>query len=183
MRLFLNCEAGTAPRRGLAESQACISSSDTGTANCRMIVAPLDCRFTCIWHLASGALGMSSVLNEHAAPAKTGKLQLGDTEVELPVVIGTENEKAIDISHLRAETGFITLDEGYVNTGTTTSAITYLDGEKGVLRTAATRSRRWPRSAAFLEVSYLLIYGELPNAEQLETSAIICGGTPCCTRT
>ena len=77
---------------------------------------------------------MSSVLNEHAAPAKTGKLQLGDTEVELPVVIGTENEKAIDISHLRAETGFITLDEGYVNTGPTTSAITYLDGEKGVLR-------------------------------------------------
>ena len=64
----------------------------------------------------------------------TGKLKLGNQEVELPVVVGTENEHAVDISKLRAQTGYITLDEGYVNTGATTSAITYLDGEEGILR-------------------------------------------------
>jgi citrate synthase len=119
--------------------------------------------------LASGVLGMSSVLNRDAAPAKTGKLHLGETEIELPLVVGTENEKAIDISHLRAETGFITLDEGYVNTGATTSAITFLDGEKGILRYRGYPIEVLAKECTFLEVSYLLIYGELPNAEQLET--------------
>ena len=112
---------------------------------------------------------MSSVVNRDAAPAKTAKLNLGDTEIDLPVVEGTEQEKAIDISHLRAETGFITLDEGYVNTGATTSTITYLDGEKGVLRYRGYPIEVLAKECRFLETSYLLIYGELPNAEQFET--------------
>ena len=112
---------------------------------------------------------MSSVANQNAAPAKTARLHLGDVEVEVPIVEGTEQEKAIDISHLRAESGFITLDEGYVNTGATTSAITYLDGEKGVLRYRGYPIEVLAKECRFLETSYLLIYGELPNAEQLET--------------
>jgi len=94
---------------------------------------------------------------------------LGDVEVDVPVIEGTEQEKAIDISHLRADTGFITLDEGYANTGATTSAITYLDGEQGVLRYRGYPIEVLAKQCSFVETSYLLIYGELPNAEQLET--------------
>ena len=113
---------------------------------------------------------MSSVVNrDAAAPAKTARLQLGDVEVDVPVIEGTEQEKAIDISHLRADTGFITLDEGYANTGATTSAITYLDGEQGVLRYRGYPIEVLAKECSFVETSYLLIYGELPNAEQLET--------------
>ncbi|HVU89194.1 MAG TPA: citrate synthase [Pirellulales bacterium] len=112
---------------------------------------------------------MSSVANQNAAPSKTAKLLLGDVEVDVPIVEGTEQEKAIDISHLRAESGFITLDEGYVNTGATTSAITFLNGEKGVLRYRGYPIEVLAKECRFLETSYLLIYGELPNAEQLET--------------
>ncbi len=64
----------------------------------------------------------------------SAKLLYKDRELELPVITGTEQESAVDISKLRAETGLITLDEGYVNTGSTTSAITFLDGEQGILR-------------------------------------------------
>ena len=63
-----------------------------------------------------------------------GRLQVGGREIDLPVVVGTENEHAVDISKLRAQTGYITLDDGYGNTGSTTSAITFLDGEQGILR-------------------------------------------------
>jgi citrate synthase len=108
-------------------------------------------------------------MNGDAAPAKTAKLRLGETEIDVPVVEGTEHEKAIDISHLRAETGYITLDEGYVNTGATTSAITFLDGEKGILRYRGYPIEVLAKECRFLETSYLLIYGELPNAEQLDT--------------
>ena len=66
--------------------------------------------------------------------SETAKLVIGDRELELPVVVGTEGERGVDISRLRAETGYITLDEGYVNTGSTKSAITFIDGEKGILR-------------------------------------------------
>ena len=84
---------------------------------------------------------MSSVVNPNAAQAKTAKLNLGDVELDLPIIEGTEQEKAIDISHLRAKRGFITLDEGYVNTGATTSAITFLDGERECSATAVIRSK------------------------------------------
>ena len=92
-----------------------------------------------------------------------GKLKLGSQEVDLPVVTGTEHEQAIDISRLRSQTGFITLDEGYVNTGATTSAITFLDGEKGVLRYRGYPIEVLAERSDFVEVSYLLIYGELPT--------------------
>jgi citrate synthase len=83
--------------------------------------------------------------------------------------VGTENERALDISKLRSETGYITLDEGYVNTGSTTSSITYLDGENGVLRYRGYPVEVIAQQCDFVETSYLLIYGELPNAEQLDS--------------
>ncbi|MFM9114791.1 MAG: citrate (Si)-synthase, partial [Planctomycetota bacterium] len=66
--------------------------------------------------------------------SEVAKLKLPDREVDLPILVGTEKEPAIDISKLRAESGYVTLDEGYMNTGATTSSITYLDGEVGTLR-------------------------------------------------
>ncbi len=87
---------------------------------------------------------------------------------ELPVVEGTENEKGIDISKLRALSGLITLDPGFKNTGSTKSAITYLDGENGILRYRGYSIEELAENASFLEVSYLVIYGELPNKSQYE---------------
>lgn len=85
-----------------------------------------------------------------------------------PVVEGTEGEKAIDIAKLRDLTGYITLDTGYKNTGATKSAITFLDGELGVLRYRGYPIEQLASKASFLEVSYLLIYGELPTQAQLD---------------
>ncbi len=100
--------------------------------------------------------------------SETARIILEGKEYEFPVIVGTENEKAIDISKLRASTGYITLDFGYKNTGSTKSAITYLDGENGVLRHRGYSIEELADNASFLEVAYLLIYGELPNKEQLE---------------
>ncbi len=91
------------------------------------------------------------------------------TRIELPIVTGTENERAIDISQLRAKTGYITLDHGYANTGSCFSAITYLDGEAGILRYRGIPIEELAEHSTFVEVSYLLIYGELPTKEQLES--------------
>jgi citrate synthase len=99
---------------------------------------------------------------------EAAKLRSGDREIDLPIVEGTENERALDISQLRALSGFITLDEGYVNTGATLSAITYLDGEKGILRYRGYPIELLATNCDFVEVSYLLIYGELPSAAQLQ---------------
>lgn len=96
------------------------------------------------------------------------RIILEGKEYEFPVIVGTENEKAIDISKLRATTGYITLDLGFKNTGSTKSAITYLDGENGVLRHRGYSIEELADNASFLEVAYLLIYGELPNKQQLE---------------
>jgi citrate synthase len=87
---------------------------------------------------------------------------------ELPVIEGTENEKAIDISKLRGQSGLITMDPGYKNTGATKSAITYLDGEKGILQYRGYSIEELAEKASFVEVSYLLFYGELPTASQLD---------------
>ena len=100
--------------------------------------------------------------------SETARIILEGKEYEFPVIVGTENEKAIDISKLRASTGYITLDLGYKNTGSTKSAITYLDGENGVLRHRGYSIEELADNASFLEVAFLLIYGELPNKEQLE---------------
>ncbi len=100
--------------------------------------------------------------------SETAKISIQGKEIELPVLIGTENEVAIDISDLRAETGAITLDIGYKNTGATASAITYLDGELGILRHRGYSIEDLAENATFLEVAYLLINGELPTIAEYE---------------
>jgi citrate synthase len=98
--------------------------------------------------------------------SETAQLTLGGETYEFPVVTGSENEKAIDISSLRSKTGYITLDIGYKNTGSTNSAITYLDGENGVLRYRGYPIEQLAGQSEFLEVAFLLIYGELPTTEE-----------------
>ena len=87
---------------------------------------------------------------------------------ELPVFVGSEGEKAIDIAKLRDMSGYITLDFGYKNTGATTSAITFLDGEEGILRYRGYPIEQLAAKSSFIEVSYLLLNGELPNQRQLD---------------
>ncbi|MFM7075915.1 MAG: citrate synthase [Planctomycetaceae bacterium] len=96
------------------------------------------------------------------------RLEIDGKTVELPVVVGTENERGLDISKLRAQSGAITLDEGFVNTGSTTSSITFLDGEKGILRYRGYPIEVLAEKCDFVEVSYLLIYGKLPTADELQ---------------
>ena len=99
----------------------------------------------------------------------TATLEINGEKFEFPLVKGTENETAIDIKSLRAATkGIITLDSGYKNTGSCESAITFLDGEKGVLRYRGYSIEELAEKADFLEVAYLLIFGELPTGNQLE---------------
>jgi citrate synthase len=86
---------------------------------------------------------------------------------DLPVVVGTQNEKAIDIRNLRAESGLITLDDGYGNTGSCSSAITYVDGEKGILKYRGYLIEALATKATFVETAYLLIFGDLPTASEL----------------
>ena len=100
--------------------------------------------------------------------SKSAKLTYNGKEIELPLLTGTENEDAIDISKIRSETGLITLDKGYKNTGATTSKITYLDGEKGILRHRGYSIEELASKSSFTEVCYLLIYGELPTKDQLD---------------
>ena len=96
------------------------------------------------------------------------RLILEGKEYELPVVVGTEGEKAFDISSLRKATGYITLDKGYENTGSCRSAITFIDGEKGILRYRGYPIEELAARSTFTEVAYLLLYGELPTHAQLE---------------
>jgi citrate synthase len=100
--------------------------------------------------------------------SEIAKLVVRGKEVELPVIEGTEHEVAIDISKLRAQTGVITLDDGYVNTGSCKSAITFIDGDKGILRYRGYNIEELAEKSTFLEVAYLLIYGELPTKDQFE---------------
>ena len=100
--------------------------------------------------------------------SKTATLEYNGEKYEFPVTIGTEDEIAIDIKTLRANSGIITLDPGYKNTGSCESAITYLDGEKGILRYRGYTIEELAEKADFLEVAYLLIFGELPTQSQLD---------------
>ncbi|SFT39259.1 citrate synthase [Algoriphagus locisalis] len=100
--------------------------------------------------------------------SESAKLSFKGQDYEFPVITGTENESAIDIAKLRASSGLITLDPGYKNTGATKSAITFLDGEEGILRYRGYRIEDLAEKSTFLEVSYLLIYGELPTQVQYE---------------
>jgi citrate synthase len=100
--------------------------------------------------------------------SNTAKLILDGKEYEFPVLVGSENEVAINIDALRSLSGAITLDTGYKNTGACSSNITFLDGEEGILRYRGYSIEELAESANFLEVSFLLIFGELPTAAQLE---------------
>ena len=113
----------------------------------------------------SGALEGKTSMNQ--AKAKVAKLTIDDREIDLPIVEGSEQERAVDIGKLRATTGFVTIDEGYVNTGSTVSEITFLDGEKGILRYRGYPIEQLAAECDFIEVAYLLIYGELPTADEL----------------
>ncbi len=99
--------------------------------------------------------------------AEEAKLIINGSEQILPVIVGSEGEKAIDIGKLRKSTGYVTIDPGYKNTESTTSAITYLDGEKGILRYRGYPIEQLAEHSSFVEVSYLLIFGNLPNDAQL----------------
>lgn len=100
--------------------------------------------------------------------SKIATLEVDGKRIELPVITGSENESAIDINKLRDLTGIITIDPGYKNSGSCTSEITFLDGELGILRYRGYSIEDLAEKASFLEVSYLLIFGELPTAEELE---------------
>lgn len=99
--------------------------------------------------------------------SKIATLEVDGKKIELPVITGSENESAVDINKLRDLTGFITLDPGYKNSGSCTSEITFLDGELGILRYRGYSIEDLAEQASFPEVSYLLIFGELPTAQQL----------------
>ena len=95
--------------------------------------------------------------------SETARLIVGDTEFELPLVVGTEGERAIDIRQLRDQTGLITLDPGYGNTGSCQSAITFVDGERGILRYRGIPIEQFENDPNFVEVAWLLICGQLPT--------------------
>lgn len=100
---------------------------------------------------------------------KTGTIRLGDHNFEFPIIEGSEGETAIDTRTLRAQSGCITFDEGYGNTGSCQSEITFIDGEKGILRHRGYPIEELAESSQFLETAYLVIYGELPTDKQLAT--------------
>src|SRR6187402_1933422 len=99
--------------------------------------------------------------------SKTAILELDGKKYEFPVIVGTENEVAIDINKLRDLSGAITMDPGYKNSGSCKSEITFLDGEEGILRYRGYAIEDLAEKANFLEVSYLVIFGELPTEKQL----------------
>jgi citrate synthase len=100
--------------------------------------------------------------------SEIAEIILDGKKFEFPVITGTEGEKAIDISKLRDETGYVTLDTGYKNTGATKSAITFLDGEAGILKYRGYPIEQIAEKSSFIEVAYLLIYGDLPTITELE---------------
>ncbi len=111
---------------------------------------------------------MSSVLEKKSA-SEIARLELGGKSYEMPVVTGSEKERGLDISKLLATTGCTTLDEGYANTGSTQSSVTFLDGDRGILRYRGYPIEQLAAKCDFLEVAHLLIYGELPNEAELAT--------------
>jgi len=108
------------------------------------------------------------VTTETGTRADVATLRIGERETELPIVRGTEGDDAVDIAKLRSDTGLITIDHGYGNTGSCASAITFLDGEAGILRYRGYPIEQLAEHSTFLEVAYLLIWGDLPTSEQLQ---------------
>ena len=107
--------------------------------------------------------------NRTLSAAETATITVDGRSADLPVVHGTDGDDGIDIGQLRAQTGLVTLDNGYGNTGSCTSAITYLDGDAGILRYRGYPIEQLAEQSTFLEVAYLLIYGELPSKAKLES--------------
>ena len=99
--------------------------------------------------------------------SKTASLKLDDKEIVLPIVVGTEGERGVDVRKLRDDTGYITFDDGYANTGACESKVTFIDGEKGILRYRGYGIEELAEKSNFIETAYLLIYGELPTTAQL----------------
>jgi citrate synthase len=95
-------------------------------------------------------------------------IQVGDTKLDVPIVVGTEDEKAIDVAQLRAKTGYVTLDPAFMNTASTKSAITFIDGDKGILRYRGIPIEQLAEHSTFVETAYLLIYGHLPTEPELK---------------
>ncbi|MGH7438128.1 MAG: citrate/2-methylcitrate synthase, partial [Polyangiaceae bacterium] len=90
-------------------------------------------------------------------------ITIGDTKFEAPVIVGSEGERAIDVGQLRAKTGYVTIDPAFMNTASTQSAVTFIDGDKGILRYRGIPIEQLAEQSSFVEVAYLLIYGHLPN--------------------
>lgn len=111
--------------------------------------------------------------DEENSMNETAKLIVDGRTFELPIVRGTEGEKALDISHLRKETGLITLDPGYANTGSCESSITFMDGEKGVLRYRGIPVEQLAERSSFVETAYLLINGTLPTRHELTRFSVM----------
>jgi len=105
---------------------------------------------------------------KNLATGQNAKIILPDSTLEMPIIQGTENERAVDIAELRAKTGYITIDHGFMNTGSCISAITYIDGDKGILRYRGIPIEQLAEKATFVEVAYLLIHGELPTQKELD---------------
>ena len=99
--------------------------------------------------------------------SKEAKLELDGKSYSLPTVVGSEGEQAVDVSSLRAATNYITLDDGYGNTGSCTSKITFIDGDQGILRYRGIPIEELAEKSNFIETAYLIIYGELPNPAQI----------------
>jgi len=101
------------------------------------------------------------------------KIEFEGKIYEFPIVVGTEGEKAIDISNLRQMTGLITLDPGYANTGSCMSAITFMDGEKGILRYRGIPVEELAEHSSFIETAFLLINGRLPTRNELKRTSVL----------
>ena len=102
------------------------------------------------------------------AVAENARIHIGGHDLEFPVVVGTENERGIDITNLRAKTGVVTLDPAFMNTASTVSSVTHLDGEKGILRYRGIPIEELGEKSTFVETAYLLIYGKLPTRPELD---------------
>jgi len=110
---------------------------------------------------------MSATNTMQGTATETATITVGGKSISLPVVKGTENERAVDISQLRKETSFVTLDHGYMNTGACLSSITFIDGEEGILRYRGYPIEQLAEHSTFTETAYLLLYGRLPTQSEL----------------
>jgi citrate synthase len=111
--------------------------------------------------------------------ANSAQLSIDGKSIDLPILVGSEGEKAIDIRQLRAQTGYVTLDQGFMNTGAVTSNIAFIDGDAGILHYRGIPIEELAEKSNFVEVAYLLIYGKLPNADELSRfSALLTLNSP-----